>query len=175
MSRILYGKGVASNEIQSYHNILITIKGRTMPLAYNLEFLLPLLIGIGCLIFSLRIVFRNSNKDLSEAQASPQALHFKESGNDDDYDDDSLMRPPEEKLEPGRKVFYFLLFAGLGIASIVFGLAAIHPVLSYVAKGIIVLTIIASIIANARVDRKLAHQQTLEAEKSLEENAPDNQ
>ncbi len=146
-----------------------------MPLAYNLEFLLPVLIGIGCLIFSLRIVFRNSNKDLCEVEAIPQALHLKEGENDDDYDDDSLMRPPEEKLEPGRKAFYFLLFAGLGIASIMFGLAVTHPVLSYVAKGIIVLTIIASIIANARIDRKLAHQQALEAEKSLEENDADNQ
>jgi len=136
---------------------------------FNPEFFLPVLIGIGCLIFSMRILLRSDRKEPQETEA-PIMI-------DSDHDDleETLSRRHEEKLEPGRKVFYFLLFAGLGAASIVFGFAAIHPVLGYAAKGIIILTIIASIIVNAQMDKNQLKQQAKEQEeKSLEEKKADN-
>jgi len=129
-----------------------------MPLAFNPEFFLPILIGIGCLIFSMRIVLRRDPKEPQETEAPIIT------DNEDDDLEDMFSRRHEEKLEPGRKAFYFLLFAGLGAASIVFGFAAIHPVLGYAAKGIIILTIIASIIVNARMDKKQLKQQAKEQE-----------
>jgi len=121
------------------------------PFLYDIEFLLPVLIGIGCFGFAMRILFRD------EAKA-------KETVEDEDEEDFEITLPRrEEKLEPGRKVFYVLLFAGLGVASIIFGLAVLYPALSYAAKGIIILTIIASILVNARIDKK---QQAVQSPKN---------
>lgn len=128
-----------------------------MPISLYVEFLIPLLIGIACLVFSMRILFRSD-------------AHNKTSEDISEYEDlDIPMHSTDENLEPGRKAFYVILFAGLGAASIVFGFAALHPVLSYVAKGIIVLTIIGSMVINARVDKKLQKEQDKQTETEQEQ------
>ena len=116
-----------------------------MAIVLNPEFLIPCIVGLGCLIFSIRMLIR------SPAHKEPEAQQA---------EDDIAINPGSETLEPGRKNFYILLFAGLGIASIVFGVATVYPVLTYAAKGIIVLTIIVSIALNARNDRRLENEKT---------------
>jgi len=128
-----------------------------MQTALNLEFLIPVLIGIGCLVFSMRTLFRNESKSKAKEGTS---------------DDEALYAPlhiSDKNLEPGRKAFYVILFAGLGAASIVFGWAALYPALGYLAKGIIILTIITSMIVNAQIDKKLKVEQLAETEQEQEQ------
>lgn len=126
-----------------------------MQILLNTEFVIPVLVGIGCLVFSMRILLR---KDADQREP------LREDIEGDDYDIPQVLR--HEDMEPGRKIFYMLLFAGLGMASITFGLAVLYPFLEYIAKGIIVLTIIISIITNAQIDKKLQQRQNekIEAE-----------
>lgn len=118
-----------------------------MAIVLNPEFFIPCIVGLGCLIFSIRMLIR------SPAHKEPETQRA---------EDDIVVNPESETLEPGRKNFYVLLFAGLGIASIVFGMATVYPALNYAAKGIIVLTIIVSIALNARNDRRLENEKTAE-------------
>lgn len=133
-----------------------------MAIALNPEFLTPCIIGVGCLLFAIRILLSRDThiEPLQENETmtgeSVPAVDTEHAG-----------------LEPGRKVFYALLFAGLGVASVIFGFSAEFPILHYVAKGAIILTIIISIGLNVRNDRKSTQDKIQQEMETKTETKPD--
>lgn len=123
---------------------------------WTLDFLVPFIIGVTCLVFAARIPFADraappqdepldaADHTTTEPIATP-ALPFADRNS--------------ESLGEDKKSVYMCLFGGLGLASILFAFGSLFPVFSLVAKGVIVLAILATILISRRAPQPENNKQ----------------
>ncbi|MAE51459.1 MAG: hypothetical protein CMH27_06590 [Micavibrio sp.] len=125
-----------------------------------MHFLIPLLIGTGCLIFTTNLLFQAVSYSRKQAQScdNNHSKNITERENIAEKDiflkDKTALAHDTAPMDMRRKIMYALLFGGLGIGSILFAFVEIHPDFKYAAKAIIFLTFITSILIGNRPQKQ---------------------
>jgi len=106
--------------------------------------LLPIPIGIGCIIFAWGILYKRKKSTADDAALERYV--------DTDKELEKLFSQTpennfheEKPLPKNRKSYYVIIFTGLGIGSILLGLTTFFPHLMLAAKGAFVFTIFISL------------------------------
>lgn len=121
--------------------------------------LLPIPIGIGCLIFAWGILYRRKD-DNTENDGSLDKYVDTDKKLEKLFSQNPEHNLHEEKdLPKSRKSYYVIIFTGLGIGSILLGLTTFFPHLMLAAKGAFLFTLFISFAMHSINEQKAPDKQ----------------
>ena len=105
--------------------------------------LLPIPIGIGCIIFAWGILYKRKKSNADDADLERYVDTDKELEKLFSQNPENHLHE-EKPLTKNRKSYYVIIFTGLGIGSILLGLTTFFPHLMLAAKGAFAFTVFIS-------------------------------